>query len=90
MLHTFFIYAPFINTPTLTHFHRLPPFFDSYRFTNATGIGPGYQSNGIWAALDMIDSAIYRATQSPTLMADGKIDPSDILLMLYGAQVGWW
>ena len=89
MQYIFFVHASFINIPPLTHFPRLL-FFDSYRFTNATGIGPGYQSNGIWAALDMIDSAIYRATQSPTLMADGKIDPSDILLMLYGAQVGWW
>jgi len=56
-------------------------------FTNATGIGPAYQANGIWAAMDMLESAIYRVTQSSSMMAGGVIKPIDIQAMLVGAQM---
>jgi hypothetical protein len=35
----------------------------------------------------MVESAIYRVTQSPLMMADGHIDPMEIHSMLTGAQM---
>ena len=49
--------------------------------------GPAYQSNGIWAALDIIESAIYRVATTPLMMADNVIDPMEIDSMLLGAQM---
>lgn len=56
-------------------------------FVNATGgLLPPYQSNGFWAALDLLEGAIYRVTQNAHMVRDGTVDPQDIVAMLVGAQ----
>ena len=55
-------------------------------FLNATGQLPQYQSNGYAAALDILESAVYRVTQDASMMRDGTIRAADVVAMLTGAQ----
>jgi hypothetical protein len=55
-------------------------------FLNETGSYPIYQTNGLWAAFDMIEAAIYEVSQTAEFMADGKIAADEVLQMFYGAQ----
>jgi hypothetical protein len=55
-------------------------------FLNETGFSPAYQVNGAWAAYDIVEAAIYRATQIKTFMNDGVISAEEVLSLLYGAQ----
>lgn len=59
--------------------------FDKW-YISMTGIHPPYQANEYWAALDLIESAIYQVTQNKHMMVDGIIDESDIITMLNDAQ----
>ena len=55
-------------------------------YKNKTGYFPQYQSNGYWAALELLEGAIYRVTQNKHMMQHGTIDPIDIVAMLMHAQ----
>jgi hypothetical protein len=55
-------------------------------FLNATGQLPQYQANGYAAALDLLESAIYRVTQNAAMMRKGHLHPADVVAMLTGAQ----
>jgi hypothetical protein len=55
-------------------------------FYNATGTSPAYQVYGNWALYDIVEGAIYRATQVPSFMEDGVITAGEVLSQLYGAQ----
>lgn len=56
-------------------------------YMNITGTFPPYQSNGYWAALDLLEGAIYRVTQNANMMRGHEIHGADITAMLINAQV---
>jgi hypothetical protein len=55
-------------------------------FYNTTGSSPPYQVNGNWALYDIVEGALYRATQVPSSIEDGVISPEEVLPLPYGAQ----
>lgn len=56
-----------------------------YWYKNVTGHAPTYKSNGFWAALDLIESAIYRAAKD---FKDNKIiDSLEITSLLINSQI---
>lgn len=63
-------------------------YFNSW-YKNVTGFLPTYKSNGYWAALDLIESAIYRVAKNPDFdtKIDHNIDSSEIMSMLVNSQV---
>jgi hypothetical protein len=56
-------------------------------YMNMTGIFPPYQSNGYWAALDLLESAIYRVAKNTDITRDREIDTADITALLINSQV---
>jgi len=56
-----------------------------YWYKNATGHAPTYKSNGFWATLDIIESAIYRAATD--LKNNKIIDSSKITSLLINSHV---
>jgi len=52
-----------------------------------TGLFPPYQSNGYWAALDILEGAIYRVAKNSHMTHGNGINGIDIIAMLTNAQV---
>jgi hypothetical protein len=58
----------------------------SHWFLNVTGTYPTYQSNGYWAALDILETALYRVATNKNMMRKGIVDPNDVFTVLLNAQ----
>jgi hypothetical protein len=55
-------------------------------FLNTTGAPPIYQTNGLWAAFDLVEAALYRASQISSFVEDGVLQGDEVLPFFYDAQ----
>ena len=56
-------------------------------YMETTGSFPPYQSNGYWAALDILEAAIYRVTQNEHMIQNNEISSNDIFTLLLNSQI---
>ena len=56
-------------------------------FSKITGTYPDYNTVATWAALDVIESALYRAASNPANIVNGRIPASKVSLALQGSNV---
>lgn len=56
-------------------------------FKETTGQFPQYQSNGYWAALDILEGAIYRVAKNADITSGNEINSKHVVELLTNAQV---
>jgi len=56
-------------------------------FRDSFGIYPDYNTVPTWAALDVIESALYRAASNPSNIVNGEIPASKVMLSLMDSEV---